>query len=101
MVPEPRRRPDRKRRDRVRDEAPRDFDGELYEELRTLRGSLSDEEGRPAYTFFSNETLEILAASPPESEGEFLAIKGLGPKRWEAFGERLLACIDDWRAKRV
>ncbi len=100
-VPEPRRRPDRKRRDRVRDEAPRDFDGELYEELRTLRGSLSDEEGRPAYTFFSNETLEILAASPPESEGEFLAIKGLGPKRWEAFGERLLACIDDWRAKRV
>jgi ATP-dependent DNA helicase RecQ len=47
--------------------------------------------GRPAYTVFSNETLELLARCPPTDRRAFLAIKGLGPAKWERFGAALLA----------
>lgn len=84
-----------------RTEPSAEFDPELYEQLRELRVELSSEHGRPAFTFFSNETLEILASDPPESQAEFLTVKGLGEKRWDSFGERLLARIEAWRARRA
>jgi len=66
---------------------------ELYDRLRRLRQDLVSEHGKPPYTFFSNETLELLASAPPTSREEFLAVKGLGPKRWDAFGPRLLETV--------
>ena len=47
--------------------------------------------GKPAYTVFSNETLELLARFPPGNRDQFLGVKGLGPAKWERFGESLLA----------
>jgi ATP-dependent DNA helicase RecQ len=59
------------------------------EQLRAFRLRLA--RGKPAYTVFSNATLELLAAAPPTDRESFLAVKGLGPARWQAFGEELLA----------
>jgi ATP-dependent DNA helicase RecQ len=59
--------------------------------LRTLRAKLA--QGKPAYTVFSNETLELLALDPPRSRTEFLAIKGLGPGKWDRFGEDVVAVL--------
>ncbi|MEY2981774.1 MAG: hypothetical protein RL562_2001 [Planctomycetota bacterium] len=59
--------------------------------LRTLRARLA--QGKPAYTVFSNETLELLALDPPRSRAEFLAIKGLGPGKWDRFGEDVIAVL--------
>jgi superfamily II DNA helicase RecQ len=42
---------------------------------------------------FSNETLELLALDPPRSRAEFLAIKGLGPGKWDRFGEDVIAVL--------
>ena len=56
--------------------------------LRALRQRLAA--GKPAYTVFSNETLELLARFPPTDERSFLAIKGLGPTKWQRFGQAVL-----------
>ena len=59
------------------------------EALRRFRSRIAA--GRPAYTVFSNETLELLARFPPSDRESFLSVKGLGPGRWDKFGADLLA----------
>ena len=61
------------------------------ERLRSLRSKLA--QGKPSYTVFSNETLERLALDPPRTREQFLAIKGLGPGKWDRFGEDILAAL--------
>lgn len=72
-------------------------DPDLYERLRGFRSSLAAAQRTPAYTVFSNRTLEELAAHPPNDERGFLEISGLGPKRWEKFGTELLEIVERWR----
>ena len=66
-------------------------DGDLVERLRAFRAAMSG--GKPVYTVFSNETLACIATTPPADRDEFLAIKGLGPKRWDTFGPQLLEIL--------
>ncbi|MEM7165044.1 MAG: ATP-dependent DNA helicase RecQ [Planctomycetota bacterium] len=73
------------------------IDSDLYERLRGFRSSLAATQRSPAYTVFSNRTLEELAAHPPTDERDFLGISGLGPKRWEKFGSELLEVVARWR----
>ena len=61
------------------------------ERLRSLRTELAG--GKPAYTVFSNATLELLAVDPPVDRDSFLAVKGLGPAKWQAFGEAVLTTL--------
>ncbi len=72
-------------------------DDELHETLKSFRAALSSEWGKPAYTVFSNATLDELARRAPSSEEEFMSIKGLGEKRWESFGPDLVQAIEAWR----
>ena len=60
--------------------------------LRELRSRLAA--GKPAYTVFSNRTLDELAAAPPTSRSEFLATHGLGPQKWERFGAEVIALFE-------
>ncbi|MGE3163425.1 MAG: RecQ family ATP-dependent DNA helicase [Planctomycetota bacterium] len=73
------------------------LDPVLCERLREFRQEIASRRGAPAYTVFSNSTLEQLAASPPLDQASFLEVKGLGPKRWETFGAELLGVIERWR----
>ncbi len=79
-VPIPGTRP-QKARGRTRDAQPaRELDPASRERatrLREFRQRVA--RGKPAYTVFSNETLELLACAPPHDRTSFLAIKGLGP----------------------
>ncbi|PIE24937.1 MAG: hypothetical protein CSA62_01735 [Planctomycetota bacterium] len=75
-------------------------DPQLERLLRAFRRDLASEHGRPAYTVFSNRSLSALLANPPRDEIDFLAIPGLGPQRFEAFGPALLKLIEDWAAER-
>jgi ATP-dependent DNA helicase RecQ len=61
------------------------------ETLRGLRQRLA--QGKPAYTVFSNETLELLAQDPPTDRDSFLRVKGLGPAKWERFGPALIEAL--------
>lgn len=64
-----------------------------FEHLRGWRLELAREWGVPAYQIMNDKTLRTVAANPPFNEASFIAIPGLGEKKWEAFGRSLLAAL--------
>ncbi|MCA8955928.1 MAG: ATP-dependent DNA helicase RecQ [Planctomycetes bacterium] len=73
------------------------IDRELQSALRGYRARWARDNSLPPYMLFSNQSLDQMAADPPSSREEFLAIKGLGEKKWEAFGADLLRWLRGWR----
>ena len=68
-------------------------DRELFESLRELRKQLAAEKQVPAYIVFGDATLRDLARRRPSAQETFLAIHGVGPKKWADYGEQFLACV--------
>ena len=66
-------------------------DGPLADALRALRQELRD--GKPAYTVFDDETLRAIVAGRPSTLAELGRIKGIGPKRLDLYGARILAIV--------
>ena len=52
-------------------------------------------EGKPAYVFVHDRTIEALAASVPTTMRTLAMVKGIGPAKLEAYGEELLALLID------
>ncbi|MDD4154223.1 MAG: restriction endonuclease [Bacilli bacterium] len=66
---------------------------ELYDRLRILRLSISKEKNTQLWMVFSNETiLDIIKKSPKKVE-DLKNIKGLGQKKIDDFGSRILEII--------
>jgi superfamily II DNA helicase RecQ len=61
--------------------------------LEELRAKLAREEGRPAFSIFSNSTLARLAAEAPSNLGELAAVPGFGEARLRRYGRRVLAAL--------
>ena len=73
-----------------------ELDGEgeaLFEALRAWRTTVATEKAVPPYVVFNDKTLRALAASRPETEDQMLAVKGVGPAKFEAYGDDVLAMI--------
>jgi len=68
-------------------------DLELFEALRTWRGSVAREQGVPAYIVFGDATLRALAEHRPGSPEDLDGITGIGAKKREAYGDAVLAVI--------
>jgi len=62
----------------------------LFEQLRTWRRDTADGLGKAAFHVFPDATLQRIAAAQPQTEEELLAVKGVGPKKLEQFGEAVL-----------
>jgi ATP-dependent DNA helicase RecQ len=62
-----------------------------FNELRAWR--LGRAEGKPAFTVAADSVLRALLRTQPRSEGELLAIKGIGPAFCEKHGESLLETL--------
>ncbi len=73
-----------------------DFNAALFTELRALRKEIAEEDGVPPYVLFSDATLRDVCRYFPQTEKEMLDIKGIGPKRYEQYGERFLRAITTW-----
>jgi ATP-dependent DNA helicase RecQ len=65
----------------------------LFDRLRALRKRLADARGVPPYVVFSDVTLRALATSKPQTKDEFLAIVGIGEKKYADFGADFAAEI--------
>ena len=65
-------------------------DADLVERLKTWRREVSQAKGVPAYVIFNDSTLEIIAATRPESEEALVAVPGIGPARLEAYGDAII-----------
>ena len=75
-------------------DTPLDADDEaLFEALRAWRADLARERAVPPYVVFNDKTLRAIAASRPASEAEMLAVSGVGPAKWDQYGEDVLALV--------
>lgn len=61
--------------------------------LKQYRLKRSRELQVPAYTIFSDATLELIVQAEPRSREALLAIKGIGPRTWAQFGLEILEII--------
>lgn len=67
----------------------------LFEKLRTLRMEIAREEKVPPYIVFSDKTLTHMCMVKPKGKAEMLTISGVGAYKYEKYGERFLACINE------
>lgn len=68
-------------------------DFSLFEKLRQVRREISKEEKVPPYIVFADSTLQEMCAFLPKTMRELLAIKGIGEKKAEKYGEQFLDAI--------
>jgi ATP-dependent DNA helicase RecQ len=76
-------------------------DRKLCEELRKLRRELARERAVPAYIIFSDATLRDLARKSPSTPGALLLVSGIGMKKLEQYGERILETIRRYSDKKT
>ncbi len=67
----------------------------LFDKLRELRHKIAREEGMPPYIIFSDKTLIDMAVKVPVSQSEMLSVSGVGENKYNKYGERFLAIIEE------
>lgn len=72
-------------------------ESELFDQLRALRRTIATHEHIPPYVVFSDATLRDMCAVMPKTLDAMQAVKGVGEKKLEKYGERFLACIRKFR----
>ena len=70
-------------------------DAEVFERLRMLRKALADGRGVPAYVIFHDATLRDMARGRPRDREQMLAVAGVGPVKFDRYGEEFLAALRD------
>jgi hypothetical protein len=77
----------------LREPLPLEYDHELYTRLETWRRETARAEDRAAYLILTNDTMQKIAATKPQTVQELLEIKGIGEVKLERYGEALLKII--------
>ncbi len=75
------------------------YDEDLFEVLRSLRNGIAEDKGVAPFMILSNRVLKRMASACPSDKGEFLAIRGLGEKTYEAYGLPFVERIRDYLDK--
>jgi len=73
-------------------------DGFLFEQLRELRKEIAQEKGLPPYIVFADSTLREMADKLPLDREAMLAVKGVGQRKFELYGEPILEFIQIYAA---
>ncbi len=69
---------------------------ELFEELRKLRTQFAKEKSIPPYMVASDKTLHDMCVKIPVNKIEMMQVNGMGERKFEQYGERFLARIQDF-----
>jgi ATP-dependent DNA helicase RecQ len=69
------------------------YDTTLFQELRTLRKRLADEQQVPPFVIFGDATLVEMAAYRPLDAGDLARINGVGTHKLGRYGEQFLQVI--------
>jgi ATP-dependent DNA helicase RecQ len=67
-----------------------DVNHDVFEQFRSLRKKIADENNVPAYIVFSDKTLSLFASNLPQTKQEMLDINGVGEVKFERYGEEFL-----------
>ena len=70
-----------------------DAERRVFDALRAERRTIAEEMGAPPYVVCSDDTLEEMARVRPSDQSRMLNIRGIGQKKLETFGDRLLAAL--------
>jgi len=89
----PTKRAAKKARKAVQETALNADEERLLAALKALRTQLAREIRKPAYVVFSDATLMDMVAKTPRNEDEMLAVSGVGPTKFERYGEAFLEAI--------
>lgn len=68
-------------------------DTELLSRLKALRMDFAKQLGKPAFVVFSDATLNDMVLKKPKTREEMLDVSGVGPSKFDRFGEAFLAEI--------
>jgi superfamily II DNA helicase RecQ len=68
-------------------------ESDLFERLRAWRRVVANKANLPPYVIFHDKTLQAIARARPQSEEEFLAVKGVGQINYQRYGSELLELI--------
>lgn len=69
-------------------------EGPLFDALKAWRRDRAADEGVPAYVVAHDSVLREIAATRPRTAEQLRAVKGMGPKKIEKYGEDILALVD-------
>ena len=67
----------------------------LFERLRALRTEIAREEKVPPYIVFSDKTLVHMCMLKPATKSEMLSVSGVGEFKYEKYGDKFLACVQE------
>lgn len=76
-----------------------EIDQELFEKLKRWRTQRANTERVPPYIIAHNTHLEAIAATPPTSTQQLLALTGFGKTKVEKYGSQILAIVIEHRGK--
>ncbi|MFC6180603.1 DNA helicase RecQ [Lactiplantibacillus daowaiensis] len=65
----------------------------LFEQLRTLRRQLAEDQQVPPFVIFSDKTLHSMCDILPENDAAFLNVRGVGANKLEKYGETFMQTI--------
>jgi ATP-dependent DNA helicase RecQ len=66
---------------------------EIVKQLREWRSKKAKQENVELYLVMQNKTIEAIAEVLPINKEEFVAIKGLGEKKYEKYGQEIIAIV--------
>jgi hypothetical protein len=66
------------------------YDPDLFQRLRTWRLEAAQQQGQKAFYVFPDATLKRIAAARPQTVEELQAVKGVGPKKLDQYGQAVL-----------
>jgi len=69
-------------------------DTELLTRLKALRMDYAKQLGKPAFVVFSDATLIDMVSRKPKTREEMLDVSGVGPSKFERFGEAFMAELE-------
>ena len=85
----------RKARKAIAETALNEDEQSLLAKLKSLRTEFAREIGKPAYIVFSDATLMDMVAKTPTSKDEMMEVSGVGPTKFERYGEAFLGLIQN------
>jgi exodeoxyribonuclease VII large subunit len=71
----------------------------LIQKLKDWRAEKVKAEGVEPYLVLQNQTINNIAESMPSNKDNFVAIKGLGEKKFDKYGQEILAIVNDQPSK--
>lgn len=77
---------------------PTDYDDKLFNHLKKVRLDLSKNRNIPPFIIFSDASLKDMATLKPQTEEEFLEVKGVGDKKLVQYGDIFIAEISEFLA---